>query len=149
MHTVQRILDGENPEELAEALALNRTTIYRWLNRYHYGGWEALKAKPVPGRPPKLSSEQIACLSKTIREKNPLQSNFPFALWTLGMIRELIRKRFQVNLTEVSVGRSMRTLGFTPQRPLSRAYEQNPVLVERWKTDIHAHFFTRLPTGAA
>ncbi len=135
MHAVRRILDGESPEELAEVLGLNRATIYRWLNRYHYGGWEALKAKPVPGRPPKLTAEQMAWLSRTIREKNPLQLDFPFALWTLGMIRELIRKRFGVSLSEVSVGRLMRTLGFTPQRPLSRAYEQDPVLVERWKAE--------------
>ncbi len=135
IHTVQQVLDGASPEDLAETLGMNRTTIYRWLNKYHYGGWESLKAKPVPGRPPKLSPEQMACLSKTIREKNPLQLNFSFALWTLGMIRELIRKRYGIGLSEVSVGRLMRNLGFTPQRPLYRASQQDAALVEHWRTE--------------
>jgi transposase len=132
--TVQQVLDGVSPEELAETLGLNRATIYRWVNKYHYGGWDALKAQPVPGRPPKLTAEQMAWVAKTVREKNPLQLNFPFALWTLGMIRELIRKQFQVRLSEVSVGRLMRNLGFSAQRPLRRASEQDPVMVERWRS---------------
>ncbi len=133
IQTVQRVLDGESPEDLAKLLDLNRATIYRWVNKYHYGGWEALKAKPVPGRPPKLTTEQMAWVARTVRENNPLQLNFPFALWTLGMIRELIREKFDIRLSEVSVGRLMRNLGFTHQRPLQRASEQDPVMVEKWR----------------
>jgi hypothetical protein len=61
------------------------------------------------------------------------QLSFPFALWTLAMVRELIRRKFDVRLSEVSVGRLLRTLGLTPQRPLYRAWQQDPVLVERWQ----------------
>jgi len=137
IHAVQQVLAGESPEVLARAIGVNRATLYRWLNRYHYGGWEALKRRWPPGRPPKLGPEQMAWLARTVRAKNPLQLGFPFALWTLGMIRELIRERFGVRLSEVSVGRLLRTLGFTPQRPLARAYEQDPVLVERWKAEAY------------
>jgi len=133
LRTVQQVLDGESPETLARVLDLNPATIYKWLNRYHYGGWDALKAKPIPGRPPKLNAKQMAWLAKAIREKNPLQLNFPFALWTLEMIRQLIRERFDVRLSEVSVGRIMRTLGFSPQRPLRRAMEQDGALVAQWQ----------------
>ena len=135
IRTVQQIVEGASPEKLAKALDLNPSTLYRWVAKYHYGGQEALKAKPVPGRPPKLSGEQMSWIATTVREKNPLQLKFPYALWTLGMVRELIRSRWGVRLSEVSVGRLMRTLGFTPQRPLHRAYQQDPVLVERWRAE--------------
>jgi len=54
---VQRVKSGESPEELAKGLGINRRTMYRWLSAYHYGGEDALKAKPIPGAPRKVSGE--------------------------------------------------------------------------------------------
>lgn len=130
---VKRVEAGESPEFVAAGLGINRRTMYRWLAAYHYGGEEALAAKPIPGAPPKLSAAQMAKLARIIRTKNPLQLNFEFALWTLAMIRELIRREFGVSLSEVSVGRLMKRLGFTPQRPLYRAWQQDAGLVEAWR----------------
>ena len=130
---VRRVESGESPEFVAEGLGINRRTIYRWLAAYSSGGKDALAAKPIPGAPPKLDAKQIAKLSRMIRDKTPLQFDFEFALWTLAMIRELIKRQFRVNLSEVSVGRLMKRMGFTPQRPLYRAWQQDPSMVERWR----------------
>ena len=130
---VKRVEAGESPEAVAQGLGINRRTIYRWLEAYHYGGEEALKAKPIPGAPPKLDAKQMAKLSRIIHTKNPLQLKFDYALWTLAMIRELIRWEFDVKLSEVSVGRLMKRLGFTPQRPLYRAWQQDEALVAQWR----------------
>lgn len=130
---VRRVEAGESPEFVAAGLGINRRTIYRWLNAYHYGGVDKLRAKPIPGAPPKLDAQQMAKLARIIREKNPLQLKFEYALWTLAIIRELIRRLFGVSLSEVSVGRLMKRLGFTPQRPLYRAWQQNAALVESWR----------------
>ncbi|MFZ0494734.1 MAG: helix-turn-helix domain-containing protein, partial [Methylocella sp.] len=51
---VRRVQDGESPEVVARIFGVGRTAMYRWLAEYRRGGWGALKAKPVPGRPPKL-----------------------------------------------------------------------------------------------
>ena len=51
------------------------------------------------------------------------------------MVRELIHREFQVALSEVSVGRLLRRLGLSSQRPLYRAIEQHPVLVDRWRKE--------------
>ena len=130
---VARVEAGESPERVAEGLGINRRTIYRWLSAYHYGGVEAIKAKPIPGAPAKVCAKQMAQLSRIIREKNPLQLKFEYALWTLAMIRELIWRKFNVHLSEVSVGRLMKRIGFSPQRPLYRAWQQDPALVDRWR----------------
>ena len=132
IRAVQRVLDGESPERVIRVLKMSDRTIYKWLEKYHNGGFDALRAKPVPGRPLKLGAPQLAWLSKTIRGKNPLQMSFEFALWTLPMIRELIKQKFNVFLSEVSVGRILKHLGFSPQRPLHRAWQQDPVLVQDW-----------------
>jgi transposase len=132
IRAVQQVLDGESPEHVIRVLKMSDRTIYKWLEKYHNGGFEALRAKPVPGRPPKLGASQLAWLSKTIRGNNPLQLSFEFALWTLPMIRELIKRKYKVSLSEVSVGRILKTLGFSPQRPLHRAWQQDPVLVQNW-----------------
>lgn len=130
---VKRVEAGESPEWVASGMGLNRRTIYRWLTAYHYGGEQALEARPIRGARPKLAPEQMAKLSHIVRTKNPLQLNFEFALWTLAMIRELIHREFAVRLSEVSVGRLMKRLGFTPQRPLYRAWQQDSAWVERWR----------------
>jgi transposase len=57
----------------------------------------------------------------------PGQLRFAFALWTRAMLRELIGREFGVRLSEVSVGRLLRKLGLSPQRPLYRACQQNPL----------------------
>lgn len=131
---VQRVQAGESPEDVAVGLGINRRTIYRWLAAYHYGGDAALKAKPIAGAPPKLDDKQMAKLAKIIRDKNPQQLKFEYALWTLAIIRQLIAIKFGVNLSETSVSRLMKRLGFSPQRPLYRAWQQNPELVQAWQT---------------
>lgn len=140
---VKRVEGGESPELVASGLGINRRTVYRWIAAFHYGGEQALRAKPIPGAPSKLDAKQMQKLSRIVRTKNPLQLDFEFALWTLAMIRELIRREFAVRLSEVSVGRLMRRLGFSPQRPLYRAWQQDPALVERWRAEDYPKIAAR------
>ncbi len=132
MRAVQRVEAGESPEAVIRALGFSRARIYEWLARYREGGLAALKAKPIPGRPPRLRGPQLQWLDRAITQKDPRQCQFEFALWTVGMVRTLIRRRFGVRLSEVSVGRLLKKLGLSPQRPLRRAYQQDPEAVRRW-----------------
>jgi transposase len=141
--SVRRVQAGESPEVVATGLGINRRTIYRWLSAYHYGGDDALAAKPIPGAPPKLDAKAMARLSRIVRDKTPQQFKFEYALWTLALIRELISRQFNVRLTEVSVGRLMKRLGFSPQRPLYRAWQQNPELVQSWQETVYPKIAAR------
>lgn len=140
---VKRVQAGESPEAVASGLAINRRTIYRWLFSHKTRGDEGLRAKPVPGPREKLNDRQIQRLERIIREKNPLQMKFEFALWTLGIIQTLILQEFKVNLSITSVRRLIRRLGFTPQRPLYRAWQQDPEKVARWLRDEYPGLLRR------
>jgi transposase len=140
---VARVEAGESPEAVAAGLGINRRTIYRWLSACRHGGEDAIKAKPIPGAPRKLNDKQLAKLARLIREQTPLQLKFEFALWTLAIIRELIRREFGVCLSEVSVGRLMKRLGFSAQRPLYRAWQQDGALVERWRAQDYPQIAAR------
>ena len=61
----------------------------------------------------------------------PLDST---ALWTRAMVRDLIRREYGVTLSLASVGRLLRSMGLTPQRPVRRAVEQVPAKVREWLT---------------
>lgn len=132
IRAVQRVQAGESPEVVARVLNVHRSVIYEWLARYRAGGWDELKAKPIPGRPRRLKGQQMRWIYQTVTMKSPLQLKFPFALWTRAMIAKLIADRFGVRLSVASVGRLLAQLGLTCQRPLYVAYEQNPGLVEQW-----------------
>jgi transposase len=133
IRAVQQIQAGAHPEDVAESLGMDRSTVFAWMAKFREGGIEALLAKPVPGRPPKLSGAQLRKLYTLIVGANPRQLQFEFSLWTREIVREVIRREFGVALSAVSVGRLLRTIGLSPQRPLYRAYQQDPDAVERWK----------------
>lgn len=135
MRVVQQIESGARPELLAGALGLARSTVFGWMAQYREGGLQALKAHPIPGRPKKLGGAELRRVYTLIVGTDPRQLSFGFALWTREMVRELIRREFNVRLSVVSVGRLLRKLGLSPQRPLWRAYQQNPEAVERWKSE--------------
>lgn len=135
LRAVEQVEAGEHPEEVAAVLGLHRKTVYGWLAKYREGGKDALRAKPVPGRPSKLSASQMRTLYTLIAGSDPRQLSFEFALWTREMVRTVIRRKFDVALSTVSVGRLLRTLGLSPQRPLHRAYQQDPGAVQQWKSE--------------
>jgi transposase len=131
----EQIENGARAEDVAASLGFNRSTVFGWTAAYRKGGAEALRAKPVPGRPPKLTSAQMRMLFTMISGSNPAQYQLDFALWTRDLVRQVIATRFDVTLSVGSVGRILRGLGMSPQRPLHRATQQDPERVARWRTE--------------
>lgn len=129
---VRRVQEGESPEVVAKIFGIGRTAMYRWLSQYRQGGWSALKAKPLFGRPPKLDDKKLKWIYDTVTQKNPLQMKFAFALWTREMVATLIKDKFKIKLSGASVGRLLAQLGITCQKPLHRAIERDEALVQKW-----------------
>lgn len=122
---------GQSPEDVAITLGLNRSTIYKWLKIYDTKGMAGLESTKAKGPESKMTISQKNRLFKYLT-KNPLQLKFEFALWTIDMIAELIQSKFGIEYSKVHVGRILKEIGFSWQRPIERAYQQDPEKVELW-----------------
>jgi transposase len=129
---VKAVHGGESPYHVAKVFGVTPQAVYNWLSLYRSGGWDALNAAKRGGRKPKLDSKAMKWLYDAITMKQPEQFKFPFALWTSRMVMDVIRKHLKIKLSKASVCRLLNQLGLSPQRPLWRAYQQNPEHVEKW-----------------
>lgn len=150
IHCVRRIrVDGEKASVVMASQGLCRTTCYRWLKEYDRVGEEALREKIAPGRPPKLTDEQAQWVRGWILGKDPRQYGFDFGLWTRKTVQVLILEKLGIALGLTAVGRLLATLNITPQKPLRRAYERNPDLVEQWRNIIFPKLKARANAAGA
>lgn len=136
IRAVQCVQAGESPEAVIKTLGFARACIYNWLARYRAGDWHGLCTGQRSGRPKKLAGSQIKWVYKTVRDKDPRQLKFTFALWTRAMVADVIKRQFGIKLSRTSVGRLLRQLGFSCQKPLYRAFQRNPELVKQWKEQV-------------
>lgn len=139
---VEAVQNGQPPAIIACVLGVAISTVFGWLAKYRSGGWDALNARKRGGRPPKLDGQKLKWLYDMITTKDPLQLKFDFALWNIRMIMDLIDRQFGIKLSKASVSRLLRQLGLSPQKPLWRAYQQDPANVQKWLNEeypmIHA-----------
>jgi len=129
---VARVQSGESPEDVIRTMGFCRACIYNWLAMYRAGGWDALDARKRGGRKRKLGGPMMGWIYRVVVGGNPRQYQFPFALWTRQAIAILIYRRYKIRLSKNSVGRLLAQLGITPQKPLWRAYQQDPERVRQW-----------------
>jgi transposase len=122
IRAVKRVEAGESTEVVIKAFGFTRPRIYEWLAAYREGGIDALRSRKAPGKIPKLSGKQLQRIYRLVIGENPLQLRFEFVLWTRGMVQELIKREFNVSMSEVSVGRILQKLGLSPQRPKKKSY---------------------------
>ena len=135
---VRRVIeDGEQPSAVILSLGLCRTSIYPWLREFKAKGWEALAESIAQGREPKLKEQQRQQVRRWILGKDPRQHGFDFGLWTRRIVQTLIREKLGIELGLTAVGRLLASLEITPQKPLRRAYERDPVAVERWQKQTY------------
>jgi transposase len=137
LRVVQLLKEGNDAELLAEMFGVSRAIIFRWQQKYDEGGPAALETKKTPGPASRLSPTQMSKLYAMITGSDPRQLEFEFGLWTRKIVRDLIRREFGVKFSEVQVGRLLKKMGLSAQRPLYRAYQRDPERVEEWKKAIY------------
>jgi len=134
---IKQIQSGVSVGEVCKGMGVSRAALFGWLARYRNGGWGALDAGKRGGRKPKLDGEKLQWIYTTIVDKDPSQMKFVFALWTTILVAELIRREFGFKLSRWSVRRLLKQLGLSPQKPLQRAYQQDPEMAAQWKAEVY------------
>ena len=134
---IKAIREGQDVTTVAAGCGVNVRSVFRWLADFANGGQNALLSKPIPGRPPKVSAEEMRWLAQAVKDHTPLQFKFVFGLWTLSLIAALIEREFGKKLSLASVSRIKKLLGFSAQKPLYQAWQQDATLVRAWEAEIY------------
>lgn len=119
--------------EAARVFHVSRVAVNGWVKRFRQRGARGLKGRRR-GRPPsfRLAPYQAATTVRLITNRCPDQLRLPFALWTREAVQQLLAERFGVHVSVWTVGRYLKRWDLTPQKPLHRAYQQDPKAVRRW-----------------
>lgn len=118
------------PEE-ARRVEVTRATVSRWGQKRQAGGLDGLRRAEHFGRPRRLSDAQCEELVRQLKA-GALAAEFPAELLTLPRIAQLIGQRFAVRLTQPSVWRLLRALGWSVQRPTGRARQRDERAIRIW-----------------
>lgn len=133
---VKAVVDGKKPhQEIANLLGIARGTVSRWVSTFKKQGEQSLEKKKR-GRKSSdmklLKPHQCATIVRLITDRCPSQFKFPFMLWTREAVGELIHQRYDLKLSIRTVGNYLKRWGFTPQKPVKRAYERQESKVKEW-----------------
>lgn len=123
------------PVEIGRRLEVDYGTVRKWIKAWKQGGMKALavrKRGPKPGTTLQLQPEEQKMIRKRLVEKTPDQLKLPFALWTREAVGLLIEEITGKKLDLRQVGRYLKRWGFTPQRPVKRAYQRCDKAVKKW-----------------
>lgn len=130
---VKAVLTGMKQVEAARVFGVTKTAVSLWVKKAKGKGIGSLKAKKRGGRKPGLlKGWQASWVVRTIRDKHPDQLKLNLVLWTREAIQKLIEQRFGIKMAIRTVGDYLHRWGMTPQKPVTKAYQQNPEAVKRW-----------------
>lgn len=129
-----KLLKRKSQKEVAEFLGIKQQVISKWWCLYQKQGLSGLKMKSranITDRS-KVNDIQAKAVRKIILDKTPDQLNFGFMLWTREAVRQVLKRNYSIEIGLSAVGRLLKNMGLTPQKPMKKAYEQSSAAVRKW-----------------
>lgn len=126
---------GRSVDDVVAVLGVSRSWAFGVKQKLREGGERALVAVARPEGKKKLDSGQRQALYAMVTDRSPADFGFGQALWTRQILVDLVWDIWKVEVSLPTVGKVLRDLGLSPQRPLRRAYEQDPDAVARWEAE--------------
>ncbi len=126
------LLEGKGVREVSRLTGAASSSVSRWKQELEQGGLEALKAKPHPGRPPRLTGQQKQELEEVLL-KGAGEAGFPTDLWTLTRVAQVIEREFGVKYHPGHVWYILRGMGWSCQKPERRARERDEEAIRQWR----------------
>jgi transposase len=128
-----RLVEKEGWSQTAVAKKFKVTTraVQHWMQWHRGRGKRSMGARATPGRPPRMETRQKQKLRRLIIA-GAKAAGFSSDLWTCRRVRDLVRREFAIEYHEDHIGRLLRVLGFSPQKPERRALERNERAIRTW-----------------
>ena len=131
---------GKQVKDISEFLGVNRSTVSKWSRQYRREGKAALcqreRGRQI-GSGRTLSPVAESEVESALLEGYPDDYGIDSSLWTRRAVQGLIAQLCGVKMPIRTVGEYLKRWGYSPQRPLKRAYEQDPAAVEQWLSEIY------------
>jgi len=131
---------GYSEVDLAELLGVCHETISRWWTAYSADGLPSLPGDRT-GRPlgsgRLLTEAQAERIQELIDHNTPEKLGIAQALWTRRAVRDLIRKEFNIEVAERTVGQYLRRWGYTAKKPARHWRQQQPDEVQQWLEETY------------
>jgi transposase len=132
------VREGKSREEAARIGGMDRQTLRDWVHAFNKYGPEGLVNGKAPGPQPKLSAERKEELARII-ETGPDSEKDGVVRWRCADLQHLIKERWDIELSEVSIGRLLKERGFSHISPRPRHAKQEEGVIEAFKkTSAHA-----------
>jgi transposase len=144
---VERVLEGYPPEEVATFLGIDPSSVRRWVRVFRRQGRAGLAARPVPGRPPKLSPAQEKVVRRWLAH-SPTEHGFATELWSARRLAQVIEQEMDLTLHPGYLCAWLRERGYTPQKPHRVAREHDDEAVARWLSEDWPRM-KKTPAGVA
>jgi transposase len=130
---ISLFLNKVSQVNISKILGVSRQSVWKWVKAYKESGNKGLEIRKR-GRPQgsQLLPWQSAQIVNIVKNSCPDEIGMPFLLWTRESIGELIKAKFNISLSRWTVGRYLAKWGFSPQKPVRKAIEQNPQAIESW-----------------
>lgn len=129
---IAAVIDGASREEAAKAGGMDRQTLRDWVIRFNERGPEALSNRPSPGCPGKLAAEHKAYLARLV-EEGPIPAVDGIVRWRACDLIMRLHAEFGISVSDDTVYRVLKELGFSHVSARPKAYQQNPEAIETFK----------------
>lgn len=139
---VALLAQGLGVRTVARQIGCSPSSVSRWQTDVAAGGPDALRAKPPPGRPRRLTARQRARLLKLLL-KGATAHGFGTDLWTLPRVAAVIARTFGVTYHPAHVWKILRGEGWSCQKPERRARERDEAAIQRWRVERWPHIKKR------
>ena len=125
---------GWPQHQIAAALGVSAGAVSQWMTRARQAGPEALRHRPSPGAPRRMSTEQLARLPDLLR-RGAEAYGFRGQVWTRGRVAAVLQLAFGVSSHPVHVGRLLKAIRWSPQKPVRRARQRDEAAIAQWRDD--------------
>lgn len=123
---------GKTYRAVAAEVDASLSSVVRWHQAYRKRGRDALRPRAIPGRPPWLSPREKKQLEKILL-RGPLAAGYSTDLWTLKRVGQVIEEKFGIGYSIANLWKLMAGLGWSCQKPETRARERDEKAIAHWK----------------